>query len=295
MPPTVDDCSAGFRRTPVRTRSTAAARCGWNAAGPALALDNIVGERFAAAAAIVRDLQAPPGPRLGDPALVELAISHSAEAPERSRALHLMGLNPATRVRVLAVAGDAAKALASCTELIGRAPVQDLHAALVLGGSPPTPSTGPGIRVGIGPTVRADEAWRSWDRAQLAARFADDAALAGGPWLHGGAVVDWDDLGGYLALAEHVPPEAIAEIPDVRALDRLVGSRGGRLIVATLHAVCTTDSIRHAGSALQLHHSSVAARLDRAEEELGFSVRTAAGRTRLALALTLRHLRDHPA
>ena len=108
-------------------------------------------------------------------------------------------------------------------------------------------------------------------------------------------MVDWDDLGGYLALAEHVPPEAIAEIPDVRALDRLVGSRGGRLIVATLHAVCTTDSIRHAGSALQLHHSSVAARLDRAEEELGFSVRTAAGRTRLALALTLRHLRDHPA
>jgi hypothetical protein len=262
--------------------------------GPALALDDIVGERFAAAVAIVRELQAPPGPRLGDPALVELAISHSAEAPERSRALHLMGLSPATRVRVLAVAGDVAKALASCADLIGQAPIEDLYAALVLGDGTPTPSAGPGIRVGIGPQARADEAWRSWDAARLAVRFADDTALTDGPWLHGGAVVDWDDLGGYPALAEHVPPTVIAGIPDVRALDRLAGTRGGHLIIATLHAVCMTDSIRHAGNALHLHHSSVAARLDRAEEELGFSARTASGRTRLALALTLRHLRDHP-
>ena len=46
-------------------------------AGQALALDDIVGERLAAAAAIVRGMQASTGPRLGDPALVELAISHS--------------------------------------------------------------------------------------------------------------------------------------------------------------------------------------------------------------------------
>src|SRR3954452_9418266 len=67
-------------------------------AGEALALDDIVGERFAAAAGIVRGMQVPTGPRLGDPALVELALSQSAEAPERSRALHLMGLSPATQV-----------------------------------------------------------------------------------------------------------------------------------------------------------------------------------------------------
>ena len=113
--------------------------------------------------------------------------------------------------------------------------------------------------------------------ARLAARFADGAALPGGPWLHGGGVVCWDDLGGYLALAEHVPPELIPGIPDVRALDRLAAGRGGNLIVATLHAVCTTDSIRHAGNAMHLHHSSVAARLTRAEDELGFSVRRRPG------------------
>jgi hypothetical protein len=264
--------------------------------GPPLALDDIVGERFAAAAEIVRGRQLSSGPRLGDPALVELAISHSAEAPERSRALHLMGLSPATRVRVLAVAGDVANSVAHCANLLGHAPIQDLHAALLVGGDPHGPTATPPTRVGVGPLVRADEAWRSWRGARLAVRFAaDDAALSGGPWLHGGSVVRWDDLGGVTALAEHVPPASISEIPDVRALDRLAAARGGPLIVATLQAVCMTDSIRNAGTAMHLHHSSVAARLMRAEDELGFSVRTAAGRSRLALALTLRHLREHPA
>jgi len=41
-----------------------------------------------------------------------------------------------------------------------------------------------------------------------------------------------------------------------------------------------------------MHHSSVAARLARAEQVLGFPVRTAPGRNRLLLALALRHLRD---
>jgi hypothetical protein len=143
--------------------------------------------------------------------------------------------------------------------------------------------------------VLADEAWRSWREARLALRFAEDAALCTGPWLHGGPLVRWDDLGGYAALADHVSPEAISDVPDVRALDRLAAGRGGRLIIGTLHAVCMTDSIRTAGAAMHLHHSSVGARLQRAEEELGFCARTAAGRGRLALALTLRHLRDHPA
>ncbi len=264
-------------------------------AGEALALDDIVGERFAAAAGIVRGMQVPTGPRLGDPALVELALSQSAEAPERSRALHLMGLSPATQVRVLAVAGDVAEVLAHCPDLLGHAPIQDMHAALMLGESAPPPTAAPWTRVGVGPAVRADEAWRSWRGARLAARFADGAALPGGPWLHGGALVHWDDLGGYTTLAEHVPPAVISDVPDVGALDRLAAARGGHLIVATLHAVCVTDSIRLAAGAMHLHHSSVAARLLRAEDELGFSVRSAAGRGRLALALTLRHLRDHPA
>ena len=67
------------------------------------------------------------------------------------------------------------------------------------------------------------------------------------------------------------------------------------MTIATLHAACLSDSIRTAGRAVHLHHSSVAARLVRAEEELGFSVRTAGGRSRPAVALTLPQLRDDPA
>jgi DNA-binding PucR family transcriptional regulator len=92
-------------------------------------------------------------------------------------------------------------------------------------------------------------------------------------------------------LAEHVPADAIAAVPDVQALDRLAAPRGGPDVIATLHAICVHDSIRHAATAMHLHHSSVVARLERAEDELGFSVRSPGRRTRLVLALTLRHLR----
>lgn len=256
--------------------------------GPPLPLDQIVLERFAAAVAIQRDLDGTTAPRLGDPALVELVIGDVATATERSRALHLMGLQPSTPTRVLAVVGDAPQA-PPYPDAVGHATVENTRAVLLRGGG----SVGaiPGRRIGVGSTERADEAWRSWRRAQVAVRFADAAAATGAAWLHGGPVVDWNDLGGFAVLAEHVPVEEIAEISDVRALDRLAASRSGSIVIATLHAVCVNDSIRHAAAGMHLHHSSVAARLERAEQELGFSVRTPSGRIRLALALTLRHLR----
>jgi hypothetical protein len=41
-----------------------------------------------------------------------------------------------------------------------------------------------------------------------------------------------------------------------------------------------------------MHHSSVGQRLDHAEAVLGFPLRTALGRNRLSIALTLRRLRQ---
>ena len=254
--------------------------------GEPLPLDQIVLERFAAAAAIQRELESSALPRLGDPALVELVISDVAAPAERSRALHLMGLRPTTPLRVLAVVGDVG-ALPEYLRPVGHAPIETMHAVLVRGHDPVDPT--PNLRVGIGSTERADEAWRSWRRARVAVRFADGAA--DGAWVLGGPVVDWNDLGGFAVLTEHVPVEEIARIPDVQALDRLAAGRSGSTVIATLHAVCINDSIRHAAVAMHLHHSSVTARLERAESELGFCVRTPSGRIRLALALTLRHLR----
>ena len=104
----------------------------------------------------------------------------------------------------------------------------------------------------------------------------------------------WDDLGGYVALAEHVPPEVIADVADVRALDRLAAGRGGHLIVATLHAVCTTDSIRDRRTPCTCTTARSPPACSGPRTSWGFGAH-AAGRSRLALALTLRHLRDHPA
>lgn len=260
--------------------------------GQPLLLDDIVLERFAAAVAITRDRQLAALPRLGDPALVELMISGTSGEPERARAIHLIGLTPAARVQVLAVAGDASELLHHCPHLLGHAPVQDLHALVILGEQLPGGLAGRGTRVGVGPLARADEAWRSWHGARLAVRFTVDGPAHerhGPPQAH---VVHWGDLGGLAALAEYVPTDAIAQIPDVTALDRLAAERTGAVTLVTLQAFCRTESLRLAATALHMHHSSVAARLTRAEDVLGFPIRTATGRSRLMLALALRHLRD---
>lgn len=57
-------------------------------------------------------------------------------------------------------------------------------------------------------------------------------------------------------------------------------------------ALAAAGSIRQAAARLHMHHSSVAARLARAQAALGFPLDTAAGRLRLATALVLAHLRD---
>ncbi|MEQ3549540.1 helix-turn-helix domain-containing protein [Pseudonocardia nematodicida] len=264
--------------------------------GP-LPLDPIVLERCAAAVAIRRGRQ-DGAPGLGDPALLGLVLDGDTDDHERARALQLMGLDPARQVRAAAIPAPADELPAARPGGLGHAPVDGRHAVLLPGGTSRAGPAGPGPdlppgRAGIGPVTRADEVWRSWQRARVALRFAiDPPAVPGARWLHGGSRVHWDDLGGFAALAEHVPPEAIAEVPDVRALDRVVRRRGGHLTLATLHTVCVTESVRLAAKAMHLHHSTVASRLGRAEADLGFGVRSGAGRSRLAVALTLRQLRE---
>jgi hypothetical protein len=145
--------------------------------GEPLPLDQIVLERFAAAAAIQRDLQTSALPRLGDPALVELIVDDAAGAADRARALHLVGLRPESPVRVLAVTGPDPGAAVAGLAAFGHAPVDGGYAVLVRGGTPADSIRPPHrSRIGIGSTERADEAWRSWRRARVAVRFADASA-----------------------------------------------------------------------------------------------------------------------
>jgi hypothetical protein len=115
---------------------------------PGLALDEIVLERLAIAAAILLDHPSAPSTGLGDAALVELALSATAGEAERSRALHLLGMRPQGRLTVLATTQPLQ---------VGRvAELGALHAVLVPG---PVPELGlaPDIQVGVAEVAVLDE------------------------------------------------------------------------------------------------------------------------------------------
>ena len=242
---------------------------------PGVALDEIVLERLAIAAAILLDHPSAPPTGLGDAALVELALSVTAGEAERSRALHLLGMRPQGRLTVLAVAGTPAQA-ARVAAGERFAELGSLYAVLVPGATPDL-DLEPGVRVGVDEAAGID-APVTWRYARIAARFAG----------HGPQVVRYEDLGAVAVLAS-LRADDIAEVADVALLDQLAEDQD---TIEVLKAFCATDSVRKAAGLVYRHHSTVAARLAAAEARLGFSLSTTEGRRRLDLALVLRHLRE---
>lgn len=236
-------------------------------------LDDMLLERFAIATAVLLDHTSVPLPELGDPALVELLLSDTAGTAERSRALHLLGLDAGAELRVLAGSGG---------EIAGRSAVLGNVRAVLVAGEVPQSAGG---RWGVGPLLPAIEAARSWRAACTALRFVSESE----------PTVWWERLGGLAELADRLDPADLAGIADVRALDRLAAEPHGGEDVAVLAALCATGSARKAAAALHRHHSTLPARLARAESVLGFEIDSPAGRFRLHLALMLRRLRDNTA
>ena len=141
----------------------------------------------------------------------------------------------------------------------------------------------PTTRLGIGPAVSVLELPRSWSAARTALRFT----AAGAPQDPGARVVHADDLGDLALLEKLVVPGA--EPPaDVRALEATIADAPWMLV--TLHAVATTASLRAAATEINVHHSTLQARIVHAETLLGWSIRAPQGLLRLHLALTMRHL-----
>ncbi|MFC4115961.1 helix-turn-helix domain-containing protein [Nonomuraea zeae] len=281
-------------------------------AGPAHGLDEIVLERYAAAAEVTLERATALARQAQDPALVELALSAETGEAERARALRLLGFAPSTPLQALAIASpgdEPAAGLRVMGHQIRAARIGDTQAVLVATTLPPpapalgaAPSAGigpgqgsragesleasagaragigpelpAGSRVGIGPELPGARAAESWAGARTALRFT-------GPHDR---VMRWSDLGA-LALFADLPEAAIAGLADVRAMARL-----GDEAVAAVRALCLAGSVRGAATAAHLHHSSMAARIARAESALGFSLADSAGRLRAHLALALLRL-----
>ncbi|AQZ65929.1 unnamed protein product [[Actinomadura] parvosata subsp. kistnae] len=276
--------------------------------GPAHGLDEIVLERYAAAAEVTLERAAALTHAARDPALVELVLSAETGDTERARALRLLGFDPATPLQALAIAlpdAETAAGLRAMGHHVRAATIGDTEAVLVVttlrpdpsaaarAGIPPEPPspartgippeppsparTGippellAGARVGIGPELPGARAAESWAGARTALRFT-------GPHDR---VMRWSELGA-LALFADLPEQAIAALPDVRAMSRL-----GEESLLAVRALCLAGSIRGAAQAVHLHHSSLAARIARAESVLGFSLGDQPGRMRAHLALAL--------
>ncbi|MDP9865879.1 MULTISPECIES: helix-turn-helix domain-containing protein [Streptosporangium] len=252
--------------------------------GRAHGLDEIVLERFAVAAEITLERAAALAQTGNDPALVELALSADACEAERARALRLLGFGPAARLQVLAAPagdGDALAAHLRATDHhVRTATVGDIAAVLVSPCVDGLPGT---WRVGVGPSVNGTDVAASWAGARTALRFT-------GPHP-ADRVVSWADLGALALFATHVPDEAISGLADVRAVEELSRRPYGAEALDAVRALCAEGSVRRAAAAVHLHHSSLAARLARAEAVLGFSLAGPAGRLRAHLALQLVRLR----
>jgi hypothetical protein len=245
-------------------------------------LDEIVLERFAAAAEVTLERAVALAREGRDPALVELALSAETGEAERARALRLLGFNPAMPLQALAIAvpADEGFALVPGVRAMGHhvrtARIGDTEAVLVATALPRLPDS---ARVGIGPELPGSRVAESWAGARTALRFT-------GPQDR---VVRWTELGA-LALYADVPDAAIAELADVRSMERLGGEAR-----AAVRALCAEGSVRRSATVLHLHHSSMAARIARAESVLGFSLADSAGRLRAHLALALVRLRANGA
>lgn len=222
-------------------------------------VDAVILERAAGAVRVVLDRTRGRAP-VDDPALVETVLDATAPEPARLHAARRLGLDPTAPARVLAPLAGRPRILPAQTD-----------AGLPTG------------RVGVGPAVPVLDLPHSWAAARTALRFTAE----GGPQDPGERVVHADELGGVALLADLVVPGADPP-PDVLALESAAAA--APWLLATLHAVASTVSLRAAAAEITVHHSTLQDRLTQAEHLLGWRLRTPQGRLRLQLALTMRRL-----
>ncbi|SEM49189.1 PucR family transcriptional regulator [Rhodococcus maanshanensis] len=247
------------------------------------------------------------GPRMGDPALLEVVLSGKERREDRIRAVGLLGLDPAQYVRVLAVSATANSAAAelisrSCPgrivrsvavgnltamlvqeDLDSRRLADGLHEAIVAA-YPSVPGTGRdrGPWVGIGERTSIYAAPASWDQARRALRFASSTVF-------GRRAVAFGLLGSLELLAE-IPLERLLNDRDVARLNAFAASEAGSQDVTTLEAFCVFGSLRRTATELHVHHSTVASRLAHIEKEMGWDLERSTDRFMATLALMLRRM-----
>lgn len=265
----------------------------WISRGPrqAFPLDDVLLERFGLACLAALGSPATSGLRMDDPALLELILGQVASGADRSRALRLLGIDPSTTVTLLAVRGRRGDRDA-VEQVLAQLPTRAWRRVARMDGitaiattAPPERDAAvpPGTSVGVSRGFQATEVHDAWQGAINALRYAADGPADRNLMFQA-------DLGPYELLAARLRPEDVADVGDVRALERLGESPAGRDVLRTLEVLLRVGSLRETARRLHIHHNSVAARVSRAELELGYPITTPPGLTRVTLAFVLRRL-----
>jgi hypothetical protein len=231
---------------------------------------------------------------LADPALLHVLIRDSSTEAETARAARLLGFPPGETVRVIATSGPGnvdeptarmRKALAAATGRRVVAAAMSANTAVLILAASGAPAVIPGseLAVCVGSPVPVEQAARSWHAARRGLRFT---SLPGRRWTTA------DELGCLVALAD-VDPAHVNALPDVQAISKVSAGRSGRNDLELLDCLGRFDSIREIASALHMHHSSVAYRLSKMSDVLGYDPRTPEGQYRARTALLLWHLHAH--
>jgi PucR C-terminal helix-turn-helix domain len=260
-------------------------------------LDDLLVERFALAVAVVLSHRPQEIDHLDRSALIQVAISAGASNSERRRALDRLGIRAKSVLHVLAVAGAPERLDEFCYGLPESCIAQVGASRVVLTPQLATESMGipVGCRVGVARPHLAEELRQAWREACTALRFSLPSKHSEPPYTqHEGAIVRFEDLGGFAVVAEAVTAVQISQVADVIALNCLAEHVGGEEMIRTLEAVAATDSLRGAAAILHMHHNTVAHRVARAEQVLSYSVTDLYGRPRLMLALMLQRIGASP-
>lgn len=257
-------------------------------------LDDLLIERFAIATAVALGRGQRQIDDLDRSALLRLCISSAAADSERRRALDRLGIRATSVVHVLAMAGETERLDEIGRDLPGRCGARAGAIQVLLAAGPPRETMGipVGCRIGVASPHLAMELPEAWREARTALRFTLPSRHPEPPYPpHEPAMVWFENLGGFAAIAEALTADQISRVPDVIALDELAGQAGGEEMIRTLEAVAATDSLRRAAAILHLHHNSVARRVARAEQVLGYAITSPYARPKLMLALVLRRMR----
>ncbi|MGX9899699.1 helix-turn-helix domain-containing protein [Arthrobacter sp. SA17] len=239
--------------------------------GPAFANDEMILERVAIALGISFDRTSPVA---ASRRAVETLLDGAAPLDRRMDAAAMLHLDRRTSYRVVAV--PVSMELAGPSAVIYTA-VGPVRAAVLRSSTTETvdaQSPRPGSTAGVGLAMTPESLHRSWATALLALRLSSQR--------HPRQLAD--DLGSLLVFAEAADTSSY-ETPDLHALKRLVKSQPKALTL--LDSIAETTSLRAVAEEIGLHHSSVQTRAAEYSTALGFDIRTAAGRVRLSLVLTL--------